>query len=624
MEDLPDLRRLSKQSTIGIDTETKDPWLKEHGPGALSQRGGRLVGVSLSTKEFGDIYLPLGHGDGLKDSGNVEDPKKAIAWLKHQLAGEQTKVAHHMMYELEWLDSEGIQLGGTRRCTAVAESLIDEWRRSYELDEVGHDYLKERKNETGLREAAACYGVDPKAELWRLPAGYVGPYAEQDASLTRRIYDKQQAALDEQSLWEAYNLECDLFAPLLEMRRVGVLVDLRRAEQVREQLLKREISGQIKLNKLAGVEVDVWSGPSLATAFAKCDIRFQTTILGNPSFAAEWLESHPSQLARLVSAVRKLNKARATFIDGMIFNHVTRIDHQKGTGYIHATVRQTRDTEGGVKHGRMAMAKPNLQQVPNRDEELAPLIRSMYIAEPGAIFGKCDYSAQEPRMQDHYAIGLHVRQWEAVAKAYADDPNLDRHAWIGHRMGKPRKTAKILNLSLSYGGGIPTISAQLNCSKDQAREELASYFVACPFVKDLQDRMSARAEERGYLILMGGRRCRFPYWEPYNRKWDEYVKPLPRDQAEKMWAGTRLKRAMAHKALNRMIQGSCSYQTKRAMIMAHAESITPALPVHDELSGSRSSEAECHKLAKIMEEAVQLKVPTVVDVKIGKNWGECT
>lgn len=623
VEDLPDLRRLSNTSIISVDTETKDPRLETHGPG-FQRKEALLVGVSLWTEETGPMYIPLAHGDGTTRDGNVPDPPKAKRWLKHQLAGPQLKVGHNLLYDMEALDSEDIILEGPLYCTMTAESLIDEWRRSYKLNDLALDYLNLSKNENELREAAQAYGVNPKSELWKLPAGYVGPYAETDAELPGLIHACQQEKIEAENLYEAVQVEMDLLRPLLAMRKQGVLVDLAKAEEVRDRLVKQEIELQLQLNKLAGFEVDVWSGPSLANAFSLLDIQFPRTALGNPSFEADWLDHHPSDLAQVVSQVRRYNKARGSFIDNMIFDHACRIDHQKRTAYLHSSFLSTRGERGGVKHGRFASIKPGLQLVPKHDEELAPLIRSLFIAEPGAIFGSCDYSAQEPRMQDHYCIGLKVKGWEQIAKAYADDPDIDRHAWVAGLMGRPRKVAKVLNLSLSYGGGIPTISAQLNCSQDEAKTELNRYHQACPWVNAVGTRFQDKINERGYLVLMGGRHCRFPRWEPANLKYNQHVVALPRREAEEKWPGQHLRRAYMHTATNRMMQGSCAYQTKRAMIEAYRAGIITPLPVHDELSGSRSSEKECRMLAQIMVEAVKLKVPTKVDLKMGKSWGECS
>lgn len=628
VEDLPDLRRLSNRSMIGYDVESRDPNLTTKGPGG-ARKDGHIVGVSLSTAEHGNFYIPLRHGDGTTGDGNVEDPEKAIKWLQYQMAGDQPKVGANILYDMEMSAVEGIWLRGRKHCVQLAEAMLDEFKTSYRLEVLAHEYLNRGKDEALLRDAADAYGVDPKSGLWRLPAGYVGPYAESDADLPRHILERQQPKLDADGVREAYDLECQLLDALLAFRLEGVLVDLRRAEQVREELLAREVELQRELDKLTGLSVDVWSGPSLAHAFREQDVNFHRTENGNPTFEQEWLELHPHPLPQLVVKVRKLNKARSTFIDNMIIDHAYRIDPVHGTGYLHPVPKQTRDDEGGIKHGRLQLLKPNLQQVPNpdRDPDLARLIRSIFICEKGQVFGKCDYSAQEPRMQDHFSIRCKVRGWEMVQDAYDSNAELDRHQWVADLMNMPtqRKVAKVLNLSISYGATKRSVSAQLNCDEDKAQGYIDRYYKGCPFVKGIQD-LTKEYAERGYIQLMGGRKCRFNEWEPRYKKGNkfngEYVTPLSLEAAKLKWPGVKLARAYTHKALNRLIQGSCSYQTKKAMIVAHQEGIVCQLPVHDELSGSRKDIDECKKLSQIMVDVVQLKVPTVVDVKVGQNWGE--
>ena len=604
-----------------MDTETKDPTLTEAGPGGF--RGvGHIVGVSLSTKELGDFYLPLRHYGG----GNVENPDKALEYLRYQLAGEQPKVGANLVYDLEMLAVDDINLGGNLYDIQNAEALLDEWRLSYSLDSLALSYLGQRKDEVALREAANAFKIDPKRDLWRLPAGYVGAYAEADARYPREILPKQWRKLESEGLLEALKLESRLLRVLLEMRRIGTRVDLGRAERLREDLLKREIELQRQLEKEAGHGVDVWSGNSLANLCVGQGIYFPRTPKGNPSFDGDWLGIHSSPLMRMVGQIRRFSKVRRDFIDSAIFGHACRPDG-KNTAYLHAVFKSLKDDDGGAKHGRLACKDPNLQQVPKRDEEIGPLIRGIFIPEDGEVFGAPDYSAQEPRFQDHLAIQHKVRSWELVAAAYAKNPKLDRHQWVADLMGRPdqRKKCKVLNLSIAYGAGPPSVSEQLGISKEQAKAEIDLYYQGAPFVKGLQDHYSKEAVNQGYIVLLGGRRCRFSRYEPKWRNNDEeYVAPLSLEEARAKWPGQTLKRAFTHKALNRKVQGSCATQTKIAMVTAWEQhKIVCQLPVHDELAGSRKNPEEAQLLGDIMRDAVQLTVPSIVEVKTGRSWGEC-
>lgn len=196
---------------IGIDCETCDPNLLEMGPGDI-RRDGKLVGVSVSVPGF-KAYYPIAHegGDNLpKDT--------VIRWLKRQLAGNEPKVGANIIYDLGWLESEGIKVNGPKHDVQVAEALIYELHASYRLEALAQRYLGEGKDETLLRQAALERGwkteKQVKANLWRLPARFVGPYAERDADAAREILMHQLPKLEENELMDVYNLECRLIDAL--------------------------------------------------------------------------------------------------------------------------------------------------------------------------------------------------------------------------------------------------------------------------------------------------------------------------------------------------------------------------------------------------------------------------
>jgi DNA polymerase I-like protein with 3'-5' exonuclease and polymerase domains len=108
----------------------------------------------------------------------------------------------------------------------IAAALIDENRFSYSLNALSVDYLGEIKAETELREAAAAHGIDPKAEMWKLPAEHVGYYAEQDAVLTLKLWQRFKQEIRTQSLETVWELEQQLIPVLIKMRQRGVRVQV--------------------------------------------------------------------------------------------------------------------------------------------------------------------------------------------------------------------------------------------------------------------------------------------------------------------------------------------------------------------------------------------------------------
>ena len=134
---------------------------------------------------------------------------------------------------------------------------------------MGKDYLKETKSEGLLYEAAKEWGVDAKAQMYKLPAMYVGPYAEQDADLTLRLWQYFKVEIIKQELSSIFDLETRLFPCLLDMKSKGVRVDLDKADKIKKDLQKKETTLLTQIKKDTGVDVDIWAAVSVAKAFDK-------------------------------------------------------------------------------------------------------------------------------------------------------------------------------------------------------------------------------------------------------------------------------------------------------------------------------------------------------------------
>ena len=111
----------------------------------------------------------------------------------------------------------------------IAASLIDENRMSYQLNTLAKHYVGIGKDEKVLQEAAKSYSVNPKSEMYKLPAMYVGEYAERDAEATLKLWQRLSVELYNQELMDVFNLETKLFPCLVDMRFKGVRVDLEHA-----------------------------------------------------------------------------------------------------------------------------------------------------------------------------------------------------------------------------------------------------------------------------------------------------------------------------------------------------------------------------------------------------------
>lgn len=162
------------------------------------------------------------------------------------------------------------------------------------------------------------------------------------------------------------------------------------------------------------------------------------------------------------------------------------------------------------------------------------------------------------------------------------------------------------------------LAQQLSVSLDEATSILNRLDQKVPFVRAIADIASRQAEKHGQVRTVGGRLCRFPLWE--SRSFG-YTKPLPHDQAIKEY-GPGIRRAFTYKALNKLIQGSAADQTKKAMVDCMREGLLPMLQVHDELCFNVENDAQAKRICEIMEQGIQLMVPSKVDQDLQTNWGD--
>ena len=598
--EFPDLRQAE---TIAIDLETCDPDLKTMGSGAVVGRG-KVVGIAVAVDGYSG-YFPFDHEGG----GNLEK-SKVIQWFTDLCESPAIKVFHNAMYDVCWIRSMGIKINGQIVDTMIAASLVNENRFRFDLNSLGWDYCGQGKNETELNQVAKEWGLDPKADMWKLPSMYVGNYAERDAELTLNLWKVMQKELIDQDLGSIFELETDLFPCLVDMKFKGVRVDVEAAHKLKQQLASQEETLLQKVKTETGIDTQIWAARSIAKVFDKLGLEYERTLKTQaPSFTKNFLSSHKNPTVNLIAKAREINKAHTTFID-------TIIKHEHN-GRIHADINQIRSDSGGTVTGRFSYSNPNLQQIPARNKDLGPLIRSLFIPESGCDWGCFDYSQQEPRLVVHYASLDQDTSVYNVKDAY-DDGNADFHTIVAEMAEIPRDQAKTINLGLFYGMGKAKLQAELGVSKDKAEELFSIYHERVPFVKSLTKSVSNRAQQRGQIRTLLGRLCRFHLWEPNSFGMH---KALPFDQAVQEH-GPGIKRAYTYKALNKLIQGSAADMTKKSMLELYKEGIVAHIQIHDELDISVEDDKQAKKIVEIMESAVDLEIPNKVDYEKGKNWGD--
>lgn len=626
--ELPRLEEIG--ATVAIDTEERDDGLSSgRGPG-WPYKAGYVCGVSLAWRRGGDVlpvYLPVNHPDTA-----CLPHDRVGTWLKELFASDRRFVFHNAPYDLGWLRAEwDVQPPVNVDDTTAEAVMLDENRESYELDAICKWLGLQGKNEELLRIAGNAYGwhtrKDVKKNLWRMPGRFVGPYAEDDAAQTLQAHEIMKPKLEEYGVHKAYQLECDLIPMVLEMRWRGIRVDLDAAERAIKQLRieRDELLSQLSHHLGRKAEIGhMRQAKWLMQAHDEQGIRYPMTASGKQgSFdsgsRSGWMQKHSHWLPQTVARVRKLEDAASKFVQGYIIDYAHR-------GRLHASVNQFRNEDEysgsvrGTRSHRFSYSDPPLQQMPERDPELGPLIRGLFLPNEGELWGAHDYSQQEYRLIVHAAALLKCTRVDEAVRAYHDDPKTDFHAFVSDMTGLDRKPAKDCNFGKAFGAGVPKFAQMIGKTEDEAREIYQQYDREMPFVSEAARACDRLAAQRGFIRLLDGARCNFDLWELAGK--ERRGRPLPLDQARDLYGPhERLRRAFTHKAFNRYVQGSAARQTKMAMRECWRAGVVPLLQMHDELSCSHGTHAEGEQVAEIMRTVVQLRVPVQVDSEYGTSWG---
>lgn len=614
---------LSSASVIALDTETYDPELTTRGPG-WARGVGHLVGISVAVSPTDSWYFPMRHE--IQPEHNL-DPESVLKWAQKNLTTQTPKVGANLMYDIGWLRQEGVHVGGKLIDVQWAEALLDDRARTA-LEILSQKYLGQGKETELLYQwLSDWFGGKPDSSMrkfmYKSPPCLAGPYAESDAYLPLQIIQHQYAELKKYGLLELFDIESRLMRLLVDMRFRGVRVDLEQAERVSEELLKKQLLAQESIEKLAGFEVNVNANDSLAKAFDSFNLTYPRTKKDAPSFTAPFLETVNHPVGALIREVRKYEKARGTFVESYIINsHVN--------GRVYGQFHPLRGDAGGTVSGRFSSSNPNLQNIPSRDPEIGPLIRSLFVPDYGEPYWrKYDYSQVEYRLLAHFAVGPGADQ---IRKIFNDDPDADFHETVRQLIHTitnillDRKPTKNINFGLCYGMGQSKLIRTLGLSKKAGKELFDAYHTGAPFVRSTFNHYADIASNSGVVRTILGRMARFDLWE--GLQWNPDLPALPYGQARGYYG--QVQRAYTHKALNRVLQGSAADVLKVAMVRCYEEGIfdatgIPALTVHDELDFSDPDTPESRQgfeeMAYIMETAVPCNVPIKVDGEIGPNWG---
>jgi DNA polymerase I-like protein with 3'-5' exonuclease and polymerase domains len=582
--------------------------------------------------------LPIRHEGG----GNL--PEQHVWDYLHDqaLAFGGEVVFNSAPYDLDYLWENKVEFKKAKkhRDVQVAEPLLDELQRQYNLDAICARRGLLGKDEKTLRDHAKAWGIDPKTGLWRLHAGAVGAYATRDTVAPLPLLRIQEKEIDEQNLRETYDLESDVTLALVRMTRRGLRVNLDELDRVEAWAKERRNEYIDKIHYLTGIRIGSFSNnEEVARALKRHGLEVPTrTRKGtgpgtNKPAKIEaqiqklWLQQQTDEVSKAVVSGREFDKLLGTYVGGYRKHLVGDRLHPSFKQLVGASDEDEADDDGdssGARFGRVAAKHPNVQASMKRSKEILKRWRKVIIPDEGKPWWfKADLGQQEPRLTVHFAELCRLPGSTQAGNSFRDDPCFDPYQLMVELcktaadtdLKKLRDDLKEVYLGRCYGMGggklakkikLPTVwktddrnGRTYEAAGPEAQEIINRFDRGVPYVKALARLCTRSAKDKKYIIALGNRRVRFELDEDGQIK-DE------------------------HKALNKLIQGSAAHQTKTALVNLDREGFPLQLTVHDEFGYSGDSEDEARRMGEITCDAVVIRVPFRCDIERGPNYGELT
>jgi DNA polymerase-1 len=554
-----------------------------------------MVGLALAWKPGEAVYLPLGHSHLEAPSPIPLDP--ALETLRPLMEDAAVaKLSAQGKRDLIVFARHGLVLRGLAFDALVASYLLNPGRRSYALDDLALEFLGARRGSgaEGAGAGSPQASVDASAQV-----------AGEDADLLLRLWVPVAARLESEGLSSIYEtMELPLVEVLADMERSGVKVDsellgaMSRDMQAEIARLTREIhalaKGEFNINSPVQLREVLFERLGMKAGKKTAKTRAAST-------AEEVLEELAlvHELPRKILEYRTIQKLKSTYVDAL----PSLINPE--TGRIHASLNQT-----VAATGRISSSDPNLQNIPVRTPE-GRRIREAFVAETGHRLLSADYSQVELR------ILAHLSKDQTLIDAFRRGEDI--HDRTARELFGPlsplspeeqRRRSKMVNYALLYGKTAFTLAKDIGISRREADEFIRAYFARYPGVRVFIDETIARARETGHVRTLLGRLRRLPDLRANN--------PQVRMEAERQ-------------AMNTPVQGSAADLIKKAMIDLHRELAARRLrsrlilQIHDELllEVPETEAEEARALVKrVMEGALALEVPLVVDARLGRSWAE--
>ena len=619
------LPSLAPYKHISIDIETHDPELKNFGPGSRRSNA-YILGIAIAVRDMA-FYIPIAH----PDTENID--KEIISkYFKRYITPDKIIIGANIIYDLDWLECRGIKVPAKKFYDVlIAEHLLDE-ESKISLDNAAALRLNQHKVYDAINEAGQK--INPKKEaillINQMPASIVREYAIPDAVISLKLFFKQTELLEKEELTQVMDIENRLIPLMLAMRQKGVKIKTDKIVGIRNdmRLEQKELLENLPFNPNSPKQTALYLQKS--GFLARPDVQVEYTDSGNISINKSWLESY-ADLNPVISQIKDaktLSKLISTYLENMFDNYLI---HDR----LHTLFHQVSLYDGGTRSGRFSSSHPNLQNIPVRDKKYAKMIRQLFIPEEDQLWGRFDYSQIEYRMLAYYCFGPGSAKFK---QEYRSNPKVDFHQMcmdlIKELTGKEldRKKTKTMNFGMVYGMGQTKLKNQLGVDNLTATQLLLAYHTAAPFIKALYNRANKIATNRGYIITLGKRRSRFKFRLEDNSLTTD-TKKAANYAAEVLVSANQL-RANTNTALNRLLQGSAADFLKKAMVDLWEGGLcdeidgigVPLLTVHDELDFSfyPRNKKVLNDVKNVMENAIKMNIPILVDFSHGRNWGEAS
>lgn len=598
-----------------IDLETNDIGIQtDIGPGwcfADDVLAGKIIGVAVAHESGFSGYYPIGH-----DCGDNFDADTVFAWLRHVTSSGRV-VMHNASYDLGWLQRANVTPApSTEIFDTYIASVLARWSsRHHNLDATAQDLGISGKNKDVLYTAASLQGISRDkimSNLAKLPPSAVGVYAEADAVATLMIAPILRTLLSRHNLQQVFALETEIMRATIDMRFRGVRVDQSRCGKLISEFKHALADNLSEIKHLTGIDMSIWQADSVAQALAETGLQCPKTTMGHPSVTKEMLTGAAgcgNRVATLALSARAFDKA---------MQFVTNIRRCAVHDRIHAEFHPLWSDKGGARTGRFSSSNPNMQNIPSRDKEIAPLIRRLFLPEDGAQWDCFDFASQEPRITVHWACHKNLAKADDARQQYLRDNSHDFHAWAANLFSRPRKQAKALFLGTVYCKGGASLCDELG---------LPTIWVVPPRWDEEVPHDTDGAVRVAGAAGASLRRAfddELPFVRGLQRACVEYAK---REKHIKTISGRRvpIRSGEEHKAINYMIQGSAADQMKRAIVACRAAGYTARLTVHDDNNFcDLPNDAARAEVKEIMEHCTDdwFVVPSKIDLESGPTWGD--